>query len=78
VIKVLNVRLTALFTLEIDFSNHTQRVFDAVAYLTSRTGPRYWTSCETRRTSSVFLRMQAHCAGPMDWKFLQPKSTNYL
>ena len=38
-IKVLNARLTAPFTLEIDFSDHTQGVFDANAYLSSRTGP---------------------------------------
>jgi Protein of unknown function (DUF2442) len=39
VIKVLNARLTAPFTLEIDFSDHTQGVFDANAYLASRAGP---------------------------------------
>lgn len=38
-IKVLNARLTAPFTLEIDFSDHTQGVFDANAYLSSRAGP---------------------------------------
>jgi hypothetical protein len=39
VIKVLNARLTAPFVLEIVFSDHTQGLFDANAYLTSRTGP---------------------------------------
>ena len=37
--KVLNARLTAPFVLEIDFSDHTQGVFDANAYLASRAGP---------------------------------------
>jgi hypothetical protein len=39
VIKVLHARLTAPFMLEIDFSDHTQGVFDAKAYLASRSGP---------------------------------------
>jgi Protein of unknown function (DUF2442) len=39
VIKVLNARLTTPFTLEIDFSDHTQGVFDANAYLATRAGP---------------------------------------
>jgi hypothetical protein len=39
VIKVLNVKLTAPFTLAIDFSDHTHGVFDANAYLSSRSGP---------------------------------------
>lgn len=38
-IKVLNVQLTAPFTLAIDFSDHTHGVFDANAYLSSRSGP---------------------------------------
>lgn len=38
-IKVLDARLTAPFTLEIDFSDRTQGVFDANAYLASRAGP---------------------------------------
>lgn len=38
-IKVLNVRLTDTFKLEIDFSDHTQGVFDAAAYLSIRSGP---------------------------------------
>lgn len=38
-IKVLNARLTAPFVLEIDFSDRTQGVFDASAYLASRSGP---------------------------------------
>jgi len=39
VIKVLNVRLADTFKLEIDFSDHTQAVFDAWAYLSTRSGP---------------------------------------
>jgi len=39
VIKVLNARLTSPFTLGIDFSDHTHGVFDANAYLASRSGP---------------------------------------
>lgn len=38
-IKVLNVRQIAAFKLEIDFSDHTQGVFDAASYLGSRLGP---------------------------------------
>lgn len=38
-IKVLNARLVDAFKLEIDFSDHTQGVFDAAAYLSSRSGP---------------------------------------
>ena len=38
-IKVLNARLTAPFTLEVNFSDHTQGVFDANAYLAGRSGP---------------------------------------
>ena len=37
---ILNARLTAPFMLEIDFSDHTQGVFDADAYLASHAGPR--------------------------------------
>jgi Protein of unknown function (DUF2442) len=39
VIKVLNARLFAPSMLEIDFSDHTQGLFDAGAYLASRKGP---------------------------------------
>ena len=38
-IKVLNARLLDAFRLELDFSNHTQGVFDAGAYLAARSGP---------------------------------------
>jgi Protein of unknown function (DUF2442) len=39
VIKVLNARLTAPFTLEINFSDHTRGMFDAKAYLADRVAP---------------------------------------
>ena len=38
-IKVLNARLLDAFRLELDFSDQTQGVFDAAAYLASRSGP---------------------------------------
>jgi len=37
--KMLTTRLIARLILEIDFSDHMQGVFDAQAYLASRTGP---------------------------------------
>lgn len=39
VIKVLTASLIASFKLELDFSDHTHGVFDANAYLASRSGP---------------------------------------
>ena len=39
VIKVLNARKLDAFKLELDFSDHTQGVFDAAAYLAARSGP---------------------------------------
>lgn len=38
-IKVLNARKADAFKLELDFSDHTQGVFDAAAYLATRSGP---------------------------------------
>ena len=38
-IKVLNARPAGDFKLELDFSDHTHAVFDAGAYLTTRSGP---------------------------------------
>ncbi|MBP8018726.1 MAG: DUF2442 domain-containing protein [Hylemonella sp.] len=38
-IKLLNARRVDTFKLEIDFSDHTQGVFDAATYLASRSGP---------------------------------------
>lgn len=38
-IKVLNASLKENFKLELDFSDHTHGVFDANAYLASRSGP---------------------------------------
>jgi len=39
VLKVLNAKLADAFKLELDFSDHTHSVFDANAYLASRSGP---------------------------------------
>ncbi len=39
VIKVLNARLIDQFKLTLDFSDHTHGVFDAGAYLATRSGP---------------------------------------
>jgi len=39
VIKVLNARLIDQFKLMLDFSDHTHGVFDAGAYLATRSGP---------------------------------------
>jgi hypothetical protein len=39
VIKVLNARQVDAFKLEIDFSDHSQGVFDAGSYLSQRSGP---------------------------------------
>ena len=38
-IKVLNARPADTFKQEIDFSDHTQGVFDAGTYLSTRSGP---------------------------------------
>lgn len=61
-IKVLNARLTAPFTLEIDFSDHTQGVFDANAYLVSRSGPLL----EKLREQTYFQRFFID-AGALCW-----------
>lgn len=37
-IKVLNARLIAPFQIELDFSDHSQGVFDARVYLANRSG----------------------------------------
>jgi len=39
VIKVLNANLVDAFKLALDFSDHTHGLFDANAYLASRSGP---------------------------------------
>ena len=38
-IKVLNARKADEFKLKLDFSDHTHGVFDAAAYLATRSGP---------------------------------------
>ena len=62
VIKVLNARLTAPFMLEIDFSDHTQGVFDASAYMANRTGPLL----EKLRDAAYFQRFFID-AGALCW-----------
>ncbi len=61
-IKVLNARLTAPFMLEIDFSDHTQGVFDANAYLANRAGPLL----ERLRDAAYFQRFFID-AGALCW-----------
>ena len=61
-IKVLNARLTASFMLEIDFSDHTQGVFDANAYLANRAGPLL----EKLRDAAYFQRFFID-AGALCW-----------
>lgn len=61
-IKVLNARQTSPFTLEIDFSDHTQGVFDANAYLASKSGPLL----DKLRESDYFKRFFID-AGALCW-----------
>jgi hypothetical protein len=61
VIKVLNARLTSPFTLEIDFSDHTHGVFDANAYLASRSGPLLDTLREPAYFKRFFIDAGALC-----------------
>ncbi len=60
-IKVLNARLTSPFTLEIDFSDHTRGVFDANAYLASRSGPLLDTLREPTYFKRFFIDAGALC-----------------
>ncbi len=60
-IKVLNARLTAPFTLEIDFSDHSQGVFDASAYLSARSGPLLEALREPRYFERYFIDAGALC-----------------
>ena len=61
-IKVLNARLTSPFTLEIYFSDHTHGVFDANAYLASRSG----TLLDKLREPAYFNRLFID-AGALCW-----------
>jgi len=62
VIKVLNARLVDTFKLEIDFSDHTQGVFDAASYLAKRSGPLL----DKLRDASYFSRFFID-AGALCW-----------
>jgi Protein of unknown function (DUF2442) len=61
VIKVLNIRQMATFKLEIDFSDHTQGVFDAAVYLSSRSGPLLDMLRDADYFSRVFIDAGALC-----------------
>ena len=60
-IKVLNARPVGPFKLELDFSDHTQGVFDAAAYLTSRSGPLLDKLCDAEYFARAFIDAGALC-----------------
>ena len=60
-IKILNIRHIATFKLEIDFSDHTQGVFDAAVYLSSRSGPLLDKLRDADYFSRVFIDASALC-----------------
>ena len=60
-IKVLNARLIDAFRLELDFSDHTQGVFDAGAYLATRSGPLLDKLRDAAYFSRVFIDAGALC-----------------
>ena len=60
-IKVLNARLVGEFKMEIDFSDHTQGLFDAASYLSSRSGPLLDKLREAAYFSRYFIDAGALC-----------------
>ena len=60
-ILVLNIRQIGAFKLELDFSDHTQGVFDASAYLASRSGPLLDKLRDADYFSRVFIDAGALC-----------------
>ncbi len=60
-IKVLNARLLDAFRLELDFSDHTQGVFDASTYLATRSGPLLDKLRDPAYFSRVFIDAGALC-----------------
>lgn len=60
-IKVLNASLVDAFKLELDFSDHTHGVFDASAYLTSRSGPLLDTLRDPAYVKRFFIDGGAQC-----------------
>ena len=60
-IKVLNFRPIADFKLELDFSDHTQGVFDANVYLATRSGPLLDKLRDTDYFVRVFIDAGALC-----------------
>ena len=61
-IKVLNARCAGDFKLELDFSDHTHGVFDAGAYLATRSGPLL----DKLRNANYFARVFID-AGALCW-----------
>lgn len=61
VIKVLNIRILGALRLELDFSDHTQGVFDAAAYLATRSGPLLDRLHDPAYFSRVFVDAGALC-----------------
>ena len=60
-IKVLNIRPVSDFKLELDFSDHTQGVFDATAYLATRSGPLLDKLRDANYFARVFIDAGALC-----------------
>jgi len=60
-IKVLHAKLKAPFELEIDFSDHTRRVFDANTYLASHSGPLLEKLHDSAYFQSFFIDTGALC-----------------
>jgi len=60
-IKVLNANLKAPFELEIDFSDHTGRLFDANAYLGSHSGPLLEELSDSAYFQGFFIDAGALC-----------------
>ena len=61
-IKVLNARPADTFKLEIDFSDHTQGVFDAGTYLSTRSDPPVVVRRRFGRSLSNFFTLYAPLA----------------
>ncbi|MBK7006567.1 MAG: hypothetical protein IPH37_16815 [Burkholderiales bacterium] len=61
-IKVLNARPVGNFQLELDFSDHTHGVFDAAAYLATRS-VRYWQATRCQLLCACFHSLMGHCVG---------------
>ena len=60
-IKVLNARPVGNFQLELDFSDHTHGVFDAAAYMATRSGPLLDKLRDADYFARVFIEAGALC-----------------